>query len=71
LGKLSGIGLEARSALARATDSFDRLSQINKASIVMLSETGVVPKAMAARNSQDGGLQTRAGVPSSESDQIE
>src|SRR5712691_8446575 len=34
---------------ARAGDSFDRLSQINKASIVMLSETGIVPKPMAAR----------------------
>lgn len=32
-----------------AADSFDRLSQINKASIVMLSETGIVPKPMAAR----------------------
>ncbi len=34
---------------ARAVDSFDRLSQINKASIVMLSESGLVPTAMAAR----------------------
>jgi argininosuccinate lyase len=34
---------------AGAGDSFDRLSQINKASIVMLSETGIVPKSMAAR----------------------
>src|SRR5258708_13575107 len=34
---------------ARAVDSFDRLSQINKASIVMLSDTGLVPNAMAAR----------------------
>src|SRR5260370_26450080 len=34
---------------AGAADSFDRLSQINKASIVMLSESGLVPTAMAAR----------------------
>src|SRR5215813_12578567 len=34
---------------ARAADSFDRLSQINNASIVMLSETGLVPKPVAAR----------------------
>lgn len=33
----------------RASDAFDRLSQINKASIVMLSETGLVAKPMAAR----------------------
>jgi len=32
-----------------AADSFDRLSQINKASIVMLAENGIVPKPMAAR----------------------
>src|SRR5450759_1007391 len=31
-----------------SADSFDRLSQINKASLVMLSETGLVPKPMAA-----------------------
>ena len=28
---------------APAGDAFDRLSQINRASIVMLSETGLVP----------------------------
>ena len=32
---------------AWGADAFDRLSQINKASIVMLAETGLVPKPMA------------------------
>jgi argininosuccinate lyase len=35
-------------AAAWGADAFDRLSQINKASIVMLAETGLVPKPMAA-----------------------